>query len=231
MFSFVWMLGTMTAVTRYVLPWIENRPGLVQMRDPILERLTPRDWSWFLSISTSILTVNTCVAAAYFPWSITTRMLWAISSVQTWRMISMTLSPLKAPKGCIPMPDKMVDAWGHMFNASAPSVPYLNDVFFSGHTATSLILLQYVLAGCWYESHGSYLLLVTPCFCIVAVPLALLSQAVHYSFDVLVGYVASFMCWYSPVPSLAVALVHSAALISIYQYDKTDGSSHNAFNE
>ena len=161
-------LGVTLAVLAAFLPRVEERPG-VTLADPILAALPPRDCTW---VAFGVIYLALGVGL----WVLRGRPRALVVGVQSYvvmiaaRICVMSVTPLDPPPGMIPLRDPVIEhfARGQVFT---------RDLFFSGHTATLVLLVLAVPAG----RLGKAVLLA----CAAGVAAAVLVQHVHYAIDVL----------------------------------------------
>jgi membrane-associated phospholipid phosphatase len=157
---------------------IEQRQGLV-MNDPLLRILPAHNISiplfiiiWGLSSLMAIRAVQTPRVFLVFAWS------WIVLSI--FRMLTITLVPLEPPVGLIGLVDPLSNFfYGDKF--------ITRDLFFSGHTST-IFLLYFCLPG---KTERKLALLATFC-----VGFLLLVQHVHYTLDVLGGFLFGWLSYW-----------------------------------
>ncbi len=149
------------------LAWNEGRPGVV-LPDPVLSLLPPRDLTWlifgliYLGLFFGVARLGAepfCLVVA----------LQAYALMVLIRIAAMSVTPLEAPPGMIPLDDPLVRLFG-------PGRLLTKDLFFSGHTST-LFLLFLAVPG----SRSKAFFLVST----AAVGSSVLWQHVHYTVDVL----------------------------------------------
>jgi PAP2 superfamily C-terminal len=170
-------LGTLVMVlavmTRF-LAWVELRPGVV-LPDAVLALIPPRDVTWitFGLIYAGLVTV--VIVLLPHP----RRLVLAAQAYVVMillRMAVMSVTPLEAPPGMIPLQDPLVQLFGS-------GKPFTKDLFFSGHTSTSFLL---ALVAPGKLSRAFFLA------CTAAVATCVLWQHVHYTVDVLVAPLFAF---------------------------------------
>jgi membrane-associated phospholipid phosphatase len=157
---------------------IEQRQGFV-MNDPLLRILPAHNISiplfiiiWGLSSLMAIRAIQTPRVFLVFAWS------WIVLSI--FRMLTITLVPLEAPVGLIGLVDPLSNFfYGDKF--------ITRDLFFSGHTST-VFLLYFCLPG---KTERKLALLATFC-----VGFLLLVQHVHYTLDVLGGFLFGWLSYW-----------------------------------
>jgi membrane-associated phospholipid phosphatase len=157
---------------------IEQRQGIV-MNDPFLRILPAHNISvplfiiiWGLSSLAAIRAIQTPRMFLVFAWS------WIVLSI--FRMLTITLVPLDAPAGLIGLVDPLSNSfYGDKF--------ITKDLFFSGHTST-IFLLYLCLPG---KNEKKLALLATFCVAIL-----LLVQHVHYTLDVLGGFLFGWISYW-----------------------------------
>jgi len=156
----------------HVLAKINDYSGPV-LYDPIHEVLpTPVDLSTFIFFLTySAVFVVFIDAFLKSPIQIV-RFGFAIGIMKLLRSFTMVTFPLAPPKDIVPLVDPIV-------NAMTPNnIVALQDLFFSGHTAT-MVILFFIAVGPRVKNMMRVL--------IVVVPLLILYMRVHYTIDVIAG--------------------------------------------
>jgi hypothetical protein len=158
----------------HFLEWVETRPGDV-LRDPIIASITAYDFTWpiFLFIYAGL--VIGIVTLSAHPVQLVMAMQSYILMV-CFRFAAMSLTPLDAPAGTIPLGDPIVQFFG-------TGEVLMKDLFFSGHTST-LLLLSLTATGRWLKAFFA--------FCTVAVGVMIVWQHAHYAIDVLVAPFISY---------------------------------------
>jgi len=167
------LVVVLAVMTRF-LAWVERRPGVI-LPDAVLALIPPRDVTWitFGLIYAGLVTV--VIVLLPHP----RRLVLAAQAYVVMillRMAVMSVTPLEAPPGMIPLQDPLVQLFGS-------GEPFTKDLFFSGHTST-MFLLALVAPG--KVSRGFFLV------CTAAVAICVLSQHVHYTVDVLVAPLFAF---------------------------------------
>ncbi|GAB2773516.1 hypothetical protein HNQ93_000924 [Hymenobacter luteus] len=163
------LLLTLAAVLPRFFAWVQARHGRL-LPDPLLALLPARDVSGltfaviYLGIGLGVVTLLPR------PYPLL-RALTAYLLLHLLRCTTLALLPLEPPIGLIILRDPLVE---QLFYA-APA-PITKDLFFSGHTATLLLLALAVPAG-WRRR---VLLAAT-----LAIGLLVMMQRAHYSYDVL----------------------------------------------
>ena len=159
--------------------WVQARPGY-HLPDPLLAWLPARDVS---GATFAVIYAGVALGVATLlprpAWLL--RALWAYLLLHLLRCATLALLPLEPPPGLVLLRDPLVDA---LFYA-APS-PITKDLFFSGHTATLLLLALAVPPG-WRRR----VLLVGT----VAVGTLVLVQHAHYTYDVLAAPLFVWLAW------------------------------------
>ena len=162
----------------YFFQTIERRHGIL-LDDPILRALTPHNVSVPLFILIWALSLLSIVRAAQNPWMFLT-FLWAFIPLSLFRMLTISLVPLDPPLGLIGLADPLSNFfYGPKF--------ITRDLFFSGHTS-SVFLLYLCLPG---KADKKFAMLVT-----LSVAILLLVQHVHYTLDVLGGFLFGWISWW-----------------------------------
>jgi hypothetical protein len=177
------LIGTLMLLTR-VLAGVEARPGVIPP-DPVLALLAPRDLTW---LTFGLIYIGLFTAIAVFARE-PRRLVVAIQAyclLVFVRMAAMTVLPLEAPPGMIPLADPLVETFG-------TGRLLTKDLFFSGHTSTLFLLFLAAPRGV-----VKWVLLVCTC----AVAACVLVQHVHYAVDVLAAPFFAYGAY------RAVVLVH-----------------------
>lgn len=149
--------------------FVQARPGQL-LADPLLALLPVQDHSTLI-----FAFIYGAIAATL--WYLLPRpqrllrALWAYYLLQLLRMVTLWLLPLDPPAGLVMLHDPVMD---RLFEVTTQ--PIVRDLFFSGHTATMMLLTLTGRGRHWRWTLG----LAT-----VAVGLLVLVQRVHYSYDVL----------------------------------------------
>jgi hypothetical protein len=171
-----WRLGLALLLILGLLPvvpgfyhFIQARPGRL-LADPLLALLPVRDMS---TLTFTLIYGSVAATLAYLlprPLLLL-RALWAYYFLQLLRMLTLWLLPLEPPKELVLLRDPVMD---RIFEVTTQ--PIIRDLFFSGHTAT-MVLLVLVVRG---RNRRLVLSLMT-----LGVGVLVLVQRVHYSYDVL----------------------------------------------
>jgi hypothetical protein len=157
---------------------IEERHGIV-LNDPILRWLPAHNISIPLFIIIWALTILSIIRAVQSPRMFLT-FTWAWILLSLARLLTITLVPLDPPVGLIRLIDPLSNAfYGDKF--------VTKDLFFSGHTST-VFLLTLCLPGRIDRKLG---LAVS-----FGVASLLLVQHVHYTMDVLAGFLFGWISWW-----------------------------------
>ena len=153
----------------YYFAIIEARAGYV-LPDLLLAHLPARDVSWqtFAVIYLSILVA--VVHLLRHPLAFL-RVLWAYCIMHIIRIGTLWLAPFDPPAGFVLLHDPIVDTFFY-----PDTDPITKDLFFSGHTATIMLLALAVQS----RRLRRVLLMAT-----VAVGFLVLVQHAHYTYDVL----------------------------------------------
>ena len=156
---------------------IELRHG-AQLDDPILGMLTPHNVSLPLFIVIWTISAYSIYRAAQTP-QMFLNFLWAYILLSVFRTLTIALIPLDPPAGLIPLIDPLSNFfYGDKF--------VTKDLFFSGHTST-VFLLFLTIPG---KSDKKLALLAT-----FIVAILLLVQHVHYTLDVLGGFLFAWLAY------------------------------------
>jgi membrane-associated phospholipid phosphatase len=156
---------------------IERRHGNL-LNDPLLRLLTPHNISVPLFIVIWAITGYSIYRAAQTPMMFLTY-LWSFIFLSLFRMLTITLVPLDPPAGLIPLVDPLSNFfYGDKF--------VTKDLFFSGHTS-SVFLLSLTIPG---RTDKKLALIAT-----FIVGFLLLVQHVHYTLDVLGGFLFAWIAY------------------------------------
>lgn len=169
------LLGLLPVVPGFYR-FVQARPGQL-LADPLLALLPVQDHSTLIFALIYGAIAATLVYLLPRPQRLL-QALWAYYLLQLMRMATLYLLPLEPPAALVILHDPVMD---RIFEVTTQ--PIVRDLFFSGHTATMMLL---TLAGRGRRWRGALGLMT------VAVGLLVLVQRVHYSYDVLA---APFFGW------------------------------------
>jgi hypothetical protein len=158
--------------------FIQARPGRL-LPDPLLAMLPVHD----VSTPTFALIYGAIAATLVFLLprpALLLRALWAYYFLQLLRMLTLWLVALEPPTALVLLRDPVMD---RIFEVTTQ--PIVRDLFFSGHTATMVLLLLAGRGATWRWVLGTMT---------VAVGVLVLVQRVHYSYDVLA---APLFAWFA----------------------------------
>jgi membrane-associated phospholipid phosphatase len=171
------VVTTILSLLPFFFQRIEQRHGIL-LNDPLLRWLPAYSISVPLFIVIWAITILSIVRAIQNPWMFL-NFLWAFIVMSLFRVLTITLVPLDPPAGLIGLVDPLSNAfYGDKF--------ITKDLFFSGHTS-SVFLLYLSLPG---RLDKRLALLGTFC-----VAFLLLVQHVHYTLDVLGGFVFAWISY------------------------------------
>ncbi len=161
--------------SRFVM-WVDTRVG-VQLDDPILTLLSPVDLTWpiFAIIYGGLLLGLAGLFRHPDALLLTLRSYGLLLLV---RIGAMYVTPLAPPEGMIVLRDPVAGL--------GPGSVMTNDLFFSGHTATMVLL---------FLTARSYYLKFLFCLLAFLLGLMLLFQHVHYTIDVLAAPFFAYGCY------------------------------------
>lgn len=169
------LLGLLPVVPGFYR-FVQARPGQL-LADPLLAMLPVQDHSTLIFTLIYGAIAATLVYLLPRPQRLL-QALWAYYLLQLLRMATLWLLPLEPPAALVILHDPVMD---RIFEVTTQ--PIVRDLFFSGHTATMMLLTMAGRGRRWRSMLG----LAT-----VAVGLLVLLQRVHYSYDVLA---APFFAW------------------------------------
>jgi PAP2 superfamily C-terminal len=169
------LLGLLPVVPGFYR-FVQARPGQ-PLADPLLALLPVHDHSTLIFALIYGAIAATLVYLLPRPQRLL-QALWAYYFLQLMRMATLWLLPLEPPAALVVLHDPVMD---RIFEVTTQ--PIVRDLFFSGHTATMMLL---ALAGRGRRWRGAMGLAT------VVVGLLVLVQRVHYSYDVLA---APFFAW------------------------------------
>ncbi len=167
---------TLTILTNF-LNYVETREGVVLL-DPILNLFNPINLTWltfaliYISLIIGIVTLLSSPDRLLFALQLYTLMVIV-------RIIAMYLLPLDPPAKMILLKDPFVELFG-------TGKTLTKDLFFSGHTATLLILFLV-----------SQKKIIKSIFLIslIIVAVSVLLQHVHYTIDVFAALLFTYACY------------------------------------
>lgn len=163
------MLAVLLSILPFFFNNIEKRQG-VQLNDWLLDQIPAHDMSaWIFAIIWGMGALALYRAASKPAMYVTCA--WTYSFIIILRMITISLVKLNPPAGLIPLIDPLSGVFYGNVNIT-------KDLFFSGHTAT-LVLLCMVL-----DKRSDKIL---GFLAIIAVGFLLLVQHVHYTLDVIMA--------------------------------------------
>jgi membrane-associated phospholipid phosphatase len=163
----------------FFFQWIEQRQGIV-LNDPLLASLPAHDVSVPLFIMIWAMSTLTAIRAVQNP-RIFLIFIWSFLLLSIFRTLSIALVPLDPPAGLIGLSDPLSNFfYGHDRFVT-------KDLFFSGHTST-MFLLYLCLTG---RGDRRVALAVT-----FGVAVLLLVQHVHYTLDILGGFLFGWLSWW-----------------------------------
>lgn len=160
--------------------WVGMRPG-TRPWDPLLASWGPMDVSaaTFIVLYASLLLA--VISALRYPFRML-QGLWAYVLMLALRMAAMAVFTLEPPRDIIPLVDPFTQ------NFYPGESPFLKDLFFSGHTATLVLMALLSPRGPvrWLVALGA-----------LAVAMLVLAQHVHWTVDVLAAVPAAWLAWAS----------------------------------
>ena len=172
-------IGAMVATALpHFFAWIDARPGIFPT-DPVLSHWGPLDVTavTFTVLYGTLILVLASVAKR--PMRVL-QGLYAYILMLVLRMLVMSLFTLEPPPDIIPLIDPFTQGF------YPGGTPFLKDLFFSGHTAT--LMLMALLADRrmvrWIAALAT-----------VAIGLLVLVQHVHWTVDVLAAVPAAWLAW------------------------------------
>lgn len=149
--------------------FIQKRPGTL-LADPVLNILPSLDVSVLLFFLI-YLTVGFGLFRALQSPALFLLFIWSCLFLSVARMITITLVPLEAPDGLVPLRDPILAPFYHHSQIT-------KDLFFSGHTS-SVFLIYLILRK---KREKMFTLFAT-----VSVGILLLIQHIHYTIDVVIA--------------------------------------------
>lgn len=159
------------------LNYVEARKGVL-LPDPLLNLFNPIDLTWltfaliYVSLSVAIATLSKNPKRLLFAVQLYTFMV-------AVRILAMYLLPLQPPEKMIILNDPLVEFFG-------TGQTLTKDLFFSGHTATLLIL---------FLVSEKKIIKTTFLISTIVVAIAVLLQHVHYTIDVFAAVFFTYTCY------------------------------------
>lgn len=174
------LVGSILSFYPFFFQRIQQRPGIT-LNDPLLALIPPHNVSvplfiliWTLSALAAIRAVQNPRILLIFTWS--------FLLLSVFRTLTISLVPLDPPAGLIGLQDPLSNFfYGHDRFIT-------KDLFFSGHTS-NMFLLYLCLTG---RGDRKIALIVT-----FAVAILLLVQHVHYTLDILGGFLFGWLAWWT----------------------------------
>lgn len=172
------VMVSFTIVFRRFLDYAESRQGLF-MNDPLLDVIPVHDVTWvvfFFLYSGIVVGLLLCVPVPKL----------LLLAMQTYvlvtllRICSITLVPLEPPAGYLPLKDPFVQ-----FFTSGERI-ISKDLFYSGHVSTISAVYFTVQHRIWKPVLLMFVIMVA---------LLVMIQHVHYTIDVLVAPVMTWLCY------------------------------------
>ena len=167
-------------LTTFYLAYNETRIGY-QLHDPILSAIIPVDLSQIIFICTYSCIIIGLICSMTTPERIVRTNL-VVLCLLLYRLFFMYLFPLEPPIGIIPLQDEF------LMNTTYGNKVLEKDLFFSGHTA-SVVILYYLVE----HKYVSKALL----FMSFIIGSMLIIQHVHYTIDVIAAYAFAFISYKS----------------------------------
>ena len=157
--------------------FVEARTGF-QFNDPLLRNFEATDLTKIIFLLIYGGMIFAVISLLAYPYKLTI-LFEAYALMVCTRLVMMYILPLAPPFGMIILEDPFVEFFG-------TGKTLLNDLFFSGHTASVFMLYLAV------PKKAKPVLLIVA----LLVPLGVLLQKVHYTVDVLVAPYISFCSYY-----------------------------------
>ncbi len=170
-------IAVFSIMTKFLV-YNESRVGY-KLYDPVLAAIHPIDLSIVIfSCTYGCILIGLLYCMRTLRDVIKTNL--SIICIFTLRMLMIYLVPLEAPDGIIPLRDSF------LMNTSYADQVLEKDLFFSGHTA-SLVLLHYLVSNKF----------VSRVFLVMSFVIGtmLIIQHVHYSIDVIAAYGFSYLAY------------------------------------
>jgi membrane-associated phospholipid phosphatase len=165
----------------YILPiffaHIQKRQGAV-LNDWLLARIPPHNVSVFIFAIIWGMALLILIRAINSP-SIIITYCWTLIFVCLVRFVTLTLVALDPPAGMVPLVDPLNSALYR-------NADITKDLFFSGHTATMVMIYL-----CLQKRTDKIIALIAA----LTVACLLLVQHIHYTVDVLAAPVVVYPCW------------------------------------
>jgi len=173
------LVATILSIFPHFFHWVEERQGIV-LNDPLMTVIPAHNVSVPLFIMIWTMSALAAIRAVQNP-RILLVFIWSFLFLSVFRTLTITLVPLDPPVGLIGLSDPLSNFfYGHDRFVT-------KDLFFSGHTS-SMFLLYFCLTG---RGDRRAALLIT-----FGVAFLLLVQHVHYTLDILGGFLFGWLSWW-----------------------------------
>lgn len=205
-------LTTTFAYTRAVLPWQEKREDLVEVSDRVVSFL-PRYNVNYPIHTAQILSFGLFIQQMFSGQIDVYRLLWMYSICIWLRSFSLYSIGLKAMKDIVQITDPLCESLigGNVLE---------NDLFFSGHTSTLVILAYCNPSYAWFHWLAAFV-----------TGLSLMIGRIHYTIDVFVApfIINGISTWFMPyiLPNfftfpVTVSILYFSALVLLVIFCKGD---------
>ena len=188
--------------TAYVNYLVDSRIG-VQLYDPILAMLPPvADYSAYIFIGTYAIVGIMVLFGAFREPMLLIYYSYGLAFINIARCFTVWNIPIEPPPGIILLNDMFIKA------VTPHGISTTKDLFFSGHAATTLF------ASLLITHHA---LRKTSLIAAFVVAMLILNQRVHYTIDILGGWLMAFLC-YQIVQHVAPILLHKIYKLEAKQH-------------
>lgn len=157
--------------------YIESRPGVL-LNDRLLALIPPHDVSAYIFALIWGMIALTVIRAVYKP-SVYIVYCWSLLFVSIARIVAISIVALDPPHGLVPLTDPLSSAFYGYSDIT-------KDLFFSGHTATMMLVFL-----CLEKKADKIIAFIA----MLGVMVLLLVQHIHYTIDVVFAPAMVYVCY------------------------------------
>lgn len=167
-------------ITGYVDYVADNRTG-IQLYDPVIASLPAvADYSIYIFICTYGIIVSMVLYGVFREPMMLVQYCYGLAFIKVMRCLTIWNIPLEPPAGIIRLHDVLIQS------VTPHGISTAKDLFFSGHAATTLFAALLI-------THPTMRKMGVITAALVA--FMILNQRVHYTIDILGGWLMAFLCY------------------------------------